>query len=137
MEPVLKIFYDSLKNDKKILGLRCKECGRVEFPPVPVCNSCSGMDMEWVDMRGEAELVSFTFNALGMAPYRMRPTVIGFGRTKEGNMFASTLLDVGYADQPALLERLRNGRVPLKMEIGSLCEEVDFPMYRLMEEDEK
>lgn len=48
-EPIQKPFYDALA-EGKILGRRCPECGRVEFPPYPACNSCGAFTDEWVDL---------------------------------------------------------------------------------------
>lgn len=52
-KPILKKFYDALE-DGKLLGMKCTECGNVEFYPVPTCNKCGCLDMEWVELSGDA-----------------------------------------------------------------------------------
>lgn len=48
-EPVAKKYYDAL-NEGRFLGLRCPECGHVEFPPYPACNECGHIGNDWVDL---------------------------------------------------------------------------------------
>ncbi len=133
LQPILKTFYDSLRDDGKILGLKCKECGAIQFPPVPVCNTCGCMDTEWTEMSGDGELVSFAFNPLGMAPYKSELTMIGYVRLKEGMLFASQLLNVTEDQQPELLRRMSSGEtIPIKLEIHPLDDTVSFPMIRLV-----
>lgn len=58
IEPVVKKFYDSL-DEGKILSLKCKRCGSSEYPPVTVCSNCSGTDLEWAEISGDAKLLEF------------------------------------------------------------------------------
>lgn len=57
-QPVLKIFYDGL-DEGKILGTKCPICGTVEWPPLPTCNECGSLDMEWIEIKGEAIVEDF------------------------------------------------------------------------------
>jgi uncharacterized OB-fold protein len=132
MEPIVKKWYDALK-EGKILGLKCKDCGAIEFPPVPVCNICSGTNMEWVEMSGEGELITFCFSPMGVYPYSTDPALTGFARLKEGMLFASVFVDASGSDQSVLMERLKKGPVPIKLEIKQLDENISFPNFRLKE----
>ena len=55
MTAITKQWYDYLEQGR-LMGLKCKRCGTVHFPPYPICRECSGMDMEWVEVSGEATL---------------------------------------------------------------------------------
>lgn len=134
MEPILKIWYDSLREDGKIKGLKCKSCGSVEFPPVPVCNTCSETDMEWVEMDGYGELISLSYSPMGVSPYFDAPAVTGYGRLKEGMLYQAVLLDVDQDKQDDLIERLKDGqKVRVKLEIAKLDERFSFPYFRLLD----
>lgn len=52
----VKQWYDYLEQGK-IMAVRCKECGSYEFPPVYCCRECSGTDMEWVEISGDARVL--------------------------------------------------------------------------------
>lgn len=48
-------WYEELKNGK-ICGVKCRECGNVEFPPYYACSKCGGHEMEWIEISGKGEL---------------------------------------------------------------------------------
>ena len=50
-----KTFYDGLDNGL-FKGLKCTECGNIEFPPYPACNSCGHIGNEWVDLDGDVTI---------------------------------------------------------------------------------
>lgn len=54
-EPIAKHYYEGL-DEGKFLGLKCPECGHIEFPPYPACNNCGHIGNEWVDLK-EADVV--------------------------------------------------------------------------------
>lgn len=54
-EPIAKHYYDGL-DEGKFLGLKCPECGHIEFPPYPACNNCGHIGNEWVDLK-DADVV--------------------------------------------------------------------------------
>ncbi len=54
-----RVFLDALK-EKKVLGLRCRNCGLVYTPPKPYC-VCLTVPDEWIEVRDEGEITTFTF----------------------------------------------------------------------------
>jgi len=54
-ERVSKTFYDGLDNGL-FKGLKCPECGNIEFPPYPVCNKCGHIGNEWVELDGDVTI---------------------------------------------------------------------------------
>lgn len=72
LEPIVKTYYKALE-EGTILGRKCKRCGHIEFPPYLCCNSCGGLDTEWVDltnMRGVVKQVLLTRGAFGDPDFR-------------------------------------------------------------------
>ena len=45
--------------DKKILGVRCPDCGKVLVPPRKVCGTCVGLE-EWVEVGQEGTVENYT-----------------------------------------------------------------------------
>lgn len=39
---------------------RCKQCGRYQWPPRPMCAQCQSFDIEWAKVSGEGTLYSYT-----------------------------------------------------------------------------
>ena len=75
-------FIDYLENGK-VMGTRCKECGKAYFPPRSDCYRCLPGEMEWFEVSGTGKLV--TYSKLEYAP-------IGF---EEDVPYCIALLDYG------------------------------------------
>ncbi len=106
MQPYVKKWYDYLA-EGKVMGLRCNRCGSYEFPPVPVCNSCSGTNLSWVEMSGEGTLVTFAVNPTPDPPFvDFAPFLYGAVILKEGPTFHSMILGVDPEDTVGLYQRL-------------------------------
>jgi uncharacterized OB-fold protein len=67
----------------KVMGTRCKDCGKEFFPPRADCYQCLASNMEWFEVGGTGKLL--TYSRLQFAP-------IGFG---EDLPYAIALLDYG------------------------------------------
>ncbi len=52
-------FADYLEKGK-IVGTRCKKCGREFFPPRADCCFCLSQDMEWIEMPTDGKLITYT-----------------------------------------------------------------------------
>ena len=58
-------FVDYLEKGK-VMGTRCKDCGRVFFPPRADCHQCLADNIEWFEISGTGKLV--TYSKLQFAP---------------------------------------------------------------------
>ena len=106
MQPYVKMWYDYLE-EGKIMGLKCKKCGAYEFPPVPVCNSCSGTELEWVEMKGTGKLISFSIMQLmDKVQVKYGRRYIGQVQLTEGPAFTATLEDFDLNKREELYDRL-------------------------------
>ena len=52
-------FFNELKENKKIMGTRCRQCGRVLVPPRIFCEECFVENMEWVEVEPKGTLTTF------------------------------------------------------------------------------
>ena len=68
--------YEQSLNEEKIMGSKCKKCGALALPPRPICVSCFGNEMEWVQFKGTGKLAAFT-SIVVAPPYMLKE---GFGR---------------------------------------------------------
>lgn len=53
-------FMRALRNERRILGLRCPICRRVYLPPRPLCGNCHAEMREWVEVKDTGTVVAFT-----------------------------------------------------------------------------
>ena len=59
VEKIKKFFHEGLAQGK-LLATRCKNCGRIYFPPQVDCPYCKTSEMEWIKLPKEGELVTYT-----------------------------------------------------------------------------
>ena len=53
-------FVRALREERRILGLRCPSCQRVYLPPRPLCGNCYAELCEWVEARDTGTVRAFT-----------------------------------------------------------------------------
>ncbi len=54
-------FLISLRDKRKILGVKCDKCAKVFVPPRKTCERCfSDLSEKWVELSSEGEVVNFT-----------------------------------------------------------------------------
>lgn len=127
MEPYSKEWYDYLAQGK-LMGVRCTECGAVEFPPVPICNTCGSPEVEWVEMSGRAKVVSFSYSYMGVPPFVQDPVMNVHVIMEEGPEFASWIPNMGPEGQDELLDALP---LDVTTEIIKLDDGVWWPVFHL------
>ena len=71
-------FYNKLKDEKKLVGVRCQDCGHLSPEARPMCPECHGFNMKWHRFSGRAKLSTFT--CISIVPVAMAEK--GYGRDK-------------------------------------------------------
>ena len=70
-------FYNYLSTEKRLMGVRCRACGKLSVEPRSMCLACHGGDMEWHEFSGKGSLSAFT--SISIVPVYMSQR--GFGRS--------------------------------------------------------
>jgi len=52
-----------------VMATRCRKCGTTYFPPRMDCSKCLESDVEWFEVKGEGELVTYTVVNYGPAGF--------------------------------------------------------------------
>lgn len=58
--PVASRFLIALRDQKKIMGIRCPKCKLVYLPPRGNCGKCLSALDSWVELKGRGKIKSFT-----------------------------------------------------------------------------
>lgn len=77
-------FYKCI-NQGKIVGGKCRRCGKIHLPPKPLCDRCFSKDFEWTDIPRRGKLLTFTI--IHVAPPRfqqMTPYAVGIVQLGNG-----------------------------------------------------
>jgi uncharacterized protein len=81
----------------KLLGLKCKECGRVTCPPRKVCANCGSEKLEILEMQGEGKIRSFTVCMTVPAGFQ-GPYVVAVADLLEGGRVMGDVLEIDSAN---------------------------------------
>lgn len=60
-------------NQGKLMAARCKNCGKIMLPPRPICSNCYSRDLEWIELKREGRLLTYT--VIHVAPPQLQPLV--------------------------------------------------------------
>ncbi|OGO02693.1 MAG: hypothetical protein A2Y91_05015 [Chloroflexi bacterium RBG_13_54_8] len=52
-------FFIEIRDNRRIMGLRCPECNRVYVPPRATCKRCFGQLSEWVEVSDKGTLLAY------------------------------------------------------------------------------
>ena len=53
-------FLRDIRDSKKIMGLKCTKCNRVNVPPRSTCKECFSIVDKWVEVSNEGKLLTYT-----------------------------------------------------------------------------
>jgi len=77
-------FFEDLKAGK-LMGTKCKKCGKLYFPPKADCSDCVAGDMDWVEVKGRGSLLTYTVTHVAPKAYvDIAPYIIGIAQLDEG-----------------------------------------------------
>jgi uncharacterized OB-fold protein len=85
-------FFKKLK-EGRLTTTKCKECGKLLWPPRIVCPECLSDQLEWVDLGAEGELYAFTEVRLGAPLGFVQDAPFCVGIVKIGGLLISTRID--------------------------------------------
>ncbi len=75
-------FFMALRDEKRLLGIRCPKCGKVYVPPRQVCGPCFERMDEMVEVAPTGTLVAYTilrFSFLDPETGKQKPVPYGYG----------------------------------------------------------
>ncbi|MCW4020847.1 MAG: Zn-ribbon domain-containing OB-fold protein [Candidatus Bathyarchaeota archaeon] len=85
-------FFKNLK-ERRLTTTKCKECGKLLWPPRIVCPECLSESLEWVDLGVEGELYAFTEIRLGAPLGFVEDIPFCVGIVKIGGLLISSRID--------------------------------------------
>lgn len=77
-------FYKNV-NHGKLMGCKCRRCGKVNLPPRPLCDNCYSTDLEWTEMPSNGKLLTYT--VIHIAPTQFQseaPYAVGIVELENG-----------------------------------------------------
>jgi len=114
VENIAKMFYGGLAKGK-ILGAKCKDCGRWTFPPITACRECGSRKVEYKEVSGEGTVYYYSTSILPPKKFaKYSPYAYGLVELKEGPTFMTMIEGLDASTPEKIAEG--NKRLPLKVE---------------------
>lgn len=69
-------FFREIKDNAKILGTKCPKCGLIYLPPRIYCERCFNGLEEWIEIKNEGEIYTYTIGWVDLDGSRLQEPVI-------------------------------------------------------------
>lgn len=110
---------------------QCADCGRVLWPPAPVCDTCLGEHLVWTQMSGRGTVKTYCIFERQYYPELATPWPVLLVELAEGPWFVSNPRDVPLEDlRPGLevhvaFEDCQDDHGPFRLPVFELLHESD------------
>lgn len=116
-DPITAHFLRTLRDEGKVLGVRCPRCGRVLAPPRPICDRDFCETDGWVELERTGTLELFTIMYLAIDGLPDPPYVLAYVKPGGADTAIGGFLEgLDLSSTEAALARLRVG-APVTIEL--------------------
>ena len=119
--PVATRFFVELRDNKRIMGIKCPDCGTVYVPVETTCGKCFVKTKDWVEVRNEGVLESFTATHYTI-PVQPTPAPVIYGLIKLDGADTGLLHLLGEVDPHALRVGTRMEAVFREKRVGNILD---------------
>jgi uncharacterized OB-fold protein len=114
-------FYKNISQGK-LLGAKCRKCGKIHLPPRPMCDSCLSKEFDWTVVPDKGKLLTYTIIHIAPTQFQaIAPYAMGIVELQEGLRLPGMI-------QGAPLEQIRVG-MDLKIEFGTTAAVQLWPQW--------
>jgi uncharacterized OB-fold protein len=114
-------FYKNI-SQKKLMGGKCRKCGKIHLPPRPLCDKCLSTEFEWVELPRTGRLLTYTIIHVAPTQFQnMAPYAVGIVQLENGVKIPGMIKD-------APLDKIRVG-MQLKMEFEETQPTQQWPQW--------
>ena len=91
-------FWEGLKKGK-VYATKCQTCKKLHFPPVADCGACGSPEMNWIELDGSGEIITYTQVFVKPASFsEQEPYIVAIAKLKEGGNALAWLTGVQIED---------------------------------------
>ncbi len=84
-------------NEGKVMGAKCRNCGKIMLPPRPICTQCYSENLEWIEIGKRGKLLTYTI--IHVAPPQFQhliPYAVGIVELENGLKLPGMIRDVDF-----------------------------------------
>jgi uncharacterized OB-fold protein len=114
-------FYKNI-NQGKLMGAKCKKCGKLHLPPRPLCDDCYSKDFEWTEVPAKGKLLTYTVIHIAPSQFQsMAPYAMGIVQLENDSKLPGMIRGVN-------LEQIKVG-MELSMDFGTCAATQPWPQW--------
>jgi len=96
--PTVENFYNFCA-ERKLMGVKCKSCAALIWPPRGICPKCFGYSFEWVQFAGKGKLLTYTIIHFPPSQFQaLAPYAVGVVKLTEGPQLPGMIKHVKLSD---------------------------------------
>ena len=96
--PTVENFYKFCA-ERKLMGVKCKSCGALLWPPRGICPKCFSYHVEWIEFKGRGKLLTYTIIHFPPSQFQaFAPYAVGIMRLTEGPQLSGMIKQVKFED---------------------------------------
>lgn len=96
--PTVENFYKFCAQ-RKLMGVKCKGCGALIWPPRGICPKCSSYAFEWKEFKGRGKLLTYTVIHFPPGQFQaLAPYAVGIVKLEEGPQLPGMIRNVALDD---------------------------------------
>jgi uncharacterized OB-fold protein len=114
-------FYKNMLQGK-LLGAKCKKCGKVHLPPRPLCSDCFSKEFEWIELPQKGTLLTYTVIHIAPPQFQgMAPYAVGIVQLESGVNIPGMIRGIA-------IEQIKIG-MPLTLDFGTCATTQPWPQW--------
>ena len=96
--PTVENFYRFCA-ERKLMGVKCKGCGALLWPPRGICPKCLSYQVEWTELKGKGKLLTYTIIHFPPSQFQaLAPYAVGILRLEQGPQLPGMIRNVKLED---------------------------------------
>ena len=110
-------------NQEKLMGGKCKKCGKTHVPPRPLCDNCFSKEFEWVELPQKGKLLTYTIIQVAPTQFQeMVPYAYGIAQLENNLKIPGMIRGIA-------IEQIKIG-MPLKIDFETCAATQPWPQWR-------
>lgn len=85
--------------ERKLMGVRCNDCGLTFIPPRPMCPKCLSKNLSWTQLKNKGKLLTYTVIYVAPKEFQhMAPYAFGIVELEDGVRLPGIIKNVKHED---------------------------------------
>lgn len=96
--PTVENFYRFCA-DRKLMSVKCKECGTLLCPPRTICSHCFADSFDWIELKSHGTLLTYTVIHFPPSQFQaLAPYAVGIIKLDQGPQLSGMIKNVKLED---------------------------------------